>query len=84
MADRFTSPLAASLADDVLERFQRYARIDTRSELDRDTSPSTPGQLDLARLLVDELHELGLDDAQLDEQGFVFATLRGTSAPSSG
>jgi tripeptide aminopeptidase len=78
MPDRFTSPLAESLADDVLERFQRYARIDTRSQLDRKQSPSTPGQLDLARLLVDELHELGLSDAELDAQGFVFATLPGT------
>ena len=51
----FTSPLAETLAPDLLERFLRYVRIDTQSERDRKQSPSTPGQLDLARLLVDEL-----------------------------
>jgi tripeptide aminopeptidase len=75
MTSRFTSPLAESLADDVLERFIRYARIDTRSLLDRTQSPSTPGQVDLAKLLVDELTQIGLTDAQLDDNGYVFATL---------
>jgi tripeptide aminopeptidase len=74
----FTSALAESLAEDVLERFLRYVRIDTRSQLDRTQSPSTPGQLDLARLLVDELREIGLEDAELDSNGYVFATLPGT------
>jgi tripeptide aminopeptidase len=73
----YTSPLAASLAPDVLERFQRYVRVDTQSRRDRDASPSTPGQLDLARMLVDELHQAGLSDAALDEHGYVFATLPG-------
>jgi len=74
----FTSPLAAALAPDVLERFLRYVRIETTSKPDRDGSPSTPGQLDLSRLLVAELHEIGLGDAELDEHGYVFATLPGT------
>jgi tripeptide aminopeptidase len=74
----FTSPLAESLAEDVLARFLRYVRIDTRSALDRRQSPSTPGQLDLSRLLVDELREAGLADAALDANGYVFATLPGT------
>jgi tripeptide aminopeptidase len=73
----FTSPLAESLAPDVLERFQRYVRVDTQSSRDRDGSPSTPGQLDLGRMLVDELHDAGLTDATLDENGYVFATLAG-------
>ena len=73
----FTSPLAESLAPDVLERFLRYVRVDTQSQRDRDGSPSTPGQLDLARMLVDELHAAGLTDAALDEHGYVFATLPG-------
>jgi tripeptide aminopeptidase len=72
-----TSSLAQTLAPDVLERFQRYVRIDTQSARDRDGSPSTPGQLELARLLVDELHAAGLPDAALDENGYVFATLPG-------
>src|SRR4051794_23163175 len=73
----FTSPLAESLAPDVLERFQRYVRIDTQSARDRDQTPSTPGQFDLARLLVSELEEAGLEDAAMDEHGYVTATLPG-------
>jgi tripeptide aminopeptidase len=75
----FSSPLAAELADDVLERFLRYVRIDTQAEEDADTYPSTAKQLDLSRLLVIELAELGLDDIELTEHGYVFATLPGTA-----
>jgi tripeptide aminopeptidase len=71
----FTSPLAEELAPDVLDRFTRYARIDTQSHRDRTASPSTPGQLDLARLLVQELEAAGLHDAALDDNGYVTATL---------
>jgi tripeptide aminopeptidase len=70
-----TSDLAAALAPDVLERFVRYARIDTQSARERNGSPSTPGQLELARLLVGELRDAGLTDAALDENGYVTATL---------
>ena len=73
----YTSDLAQSLADDVLERFVRYAQIDTQSRRDRERSPSTPGQLVLARLLVDELRAAGLEDAELDQNGYVMATLAG-------
>ena len=73
----FTSPLAETLAPDLLERFQRYVRIDTQSRRDRRQSPSTPGQLDLARLLVQELLAIGLADAALDDNGYVTATLAG-------
>jgi tripeptide aminopeptidase len=76
---RYTSPLAASLADDLLDRFLRYVRIDTQAARDRSGSPSTPGQLDLARMLVDELLAIGLEDASLDENGYVMATLPSTS-----
>src|SRR5579884_2248639 len=72
---RYTSALAEALAPDVLERFLRYVQIDTQSRRERTNSPSTPGQLELARLLVDELREAGLDEAQLDENGYVTATL---------
>jgi tripeptide aminopeptidase len=71
----FTSPLAEALAPDLLERFIRYARIETQSRRDRERSPSTPGQLDLARILVADLAELGLDDVRLDDNGYVTATL---------
>jgi tripeptide aminopeptidase len=73
----FTSDLAAELADDVLERFQRYVRIDTQSAYVHDGTPSTPGQLDLSRLLVEELQALGVADAELDAHGYVYASLPG-------
>src|SRR4051812_40697571 len=75
----FTSPLAAGLADDVLERFLRYVRVDTQSARDRTGSPSTPGQLDLSRMLVDDLRAIGLEDASLDDNGYVTATLPSTT-----
>jgi tripeptide aminopeptidase len=74
----FTSPLAESLATDLLDRFLRYVRVGTQSERDRKQSPSTPGQLDLARILVEELHAAGLEDAALDANGYVTATLPAT------
>jgi tripeptide aminopeptidase len=74
----FTSPLAEALAPDLLERFERYVRIATQSHRERERSPSTPGQLDLSRLLVDELRAAGLRDAELDDNGYVMATLPAT------
>ena len=74
----FSSPLAAELSDDVLERFLRYVRIDTQAQEDSDTYPSTARQLDLSRLLVTELEEIGLADVELTEHGYVFATLPGS------
>lgn len=72
----YTSELAEALASDVLDRFQRYVRIDTQSRRDREHSPSTPGQLELGRLLVGELRDAGLDDAELDDNGYVTASLQ--------
>jgi tripeptide aminopeptidase len=83
----FTSPLAEALAPDLLDRFLRYVRVDTQSERDRRQSPSTPGQLELGRMLRDELRALGLDDAELDGNGYVTATLpsnTGDDAPVIG
>src|SRR2546423_7198603 len=77
--EAFASPLAAALSGDLLERFLRYARVDTQSARDRTGSPSTPGQLDLSRMLVDELRAIGLEDAELDENGYVTATLPSTA-----
>src|SRR3954453_17361163 len=78
MPAAYTSELAEALAADVLDRFLRYVRVDTQSARDRNGSPSTPGQLDLSRMLVDELLAIGLEDAALDENGYVFATLPAT------
>ena len=70
----YTSPLAEALAPGLLERFVRYARVDTQSDPASATRPSTPGQWDLARLLARELEELGLE-VELAETGFVYGTL---------
>ncbi|HEY7795150.1 MAG TPA: peptidase T [Gaiellaceae bacterium] len=79
------TPLAAELASDVLERLLRYVRIDTQSASGVDASPSTQKQLDLSRLLRDELEEIGLDDVRLDEFGYVYGSLPGVeSAPAIG
>ncbi len=59
----------------VLDRFLRYIKIDTQSQHDATTYPSTAKQLNLARLLKDELLALGLTDAQMDQYGYVTATL---------
>jgi tripeptide aminopeptidase len=75
----YTSELAATLAPDVLERLLRYVRIDTQSDRAHAQSPSTPGQLELGRLLVEELRAIGLADAALDANGFVTATLPGNA-----
>lgn len=59
----------------VIERFIRYIKIDTQSARKSETYPSTAKQLDLARLLVEELQALGLADAGVDQYGYVTATL---------
>lgn len=83
--DGFRSDLAREVAPDVLARFLRYVRIDTQSDYESDTCPSTAKQLDLGRLLVTELLEIGLEDARLDEHGMVLATIPATAeAPTIG
>ena len=59
----------------VVERFIKYAKIDTQSDPHSKTIPSTMKQKDLAKVLVEELLELGLSDAAMDEWGYVYATL---------
>ena len=62
-----------------VERFLDYVKIDTQSREDSDSYPSTPGQLDLLRLLQAQCVELGLEDVAMDEHGYVFATVPATS-----
>lgn len=64
---------------DLLARFLRYVQIDTRSDDQSPTTPSTPGQWDLLRLLERELKELGLAEVQLTAHGYVLATLPATT-----
>lgn len=64
---------------DLLDRFLRYVRIDTRSDDASSTTPSTPGQWDLLRLLEQELRGLGLADVVLTGHGYLLATLPATA-----
>jgi tripeptide aminopeptidase len=83
---RYASPLAEELAEDVLARFLRYVVIDTQSDPTSTAYPSTEKQLGLSRLLAEELRALGVEDVELTEHGYVFATVPGTveGAPTVG
>lgn len=59
----------------VTERFLRYVQIDTQSNPQTETSPSTEKQKDLSRLLVKELLQMGIQDAHSDQFGYVYATI---------
>lgn len=59
----------------VTDRFIRYAKIDTQSDPLSKTCPSTEKQKNLSRLLVEELKAMGISDAELDEHGYVYATI---------
>ncbi|MGG0811094.1 peptidase T [Paenibacillus alvei] len=63
------------MKEELIERFTSYVKVNTQSNDDSETCPSTPGQLDLARLLVDELKALGMEEVTMDENGYVMATL---------
>src|SRR6266852_2483284 len=73
--------------DTLLDRFCRYVRIDTQADEKAMTYPSSPGQLELGKLLVKELHDIGLCDAEVDDHGIVLATIpatnRGDNSPRS-
>jgi tripeptide aminopeptidase len=61
------------------ERFIRYVQIDTQSNPQSTTQPSTEKQKDLSRILVGELRAMGIENAELDEFGYVYATIPATS-----
>ncbi|HEY0234038.1 MAG TPA: peptidase T, partial [Afipia sp.] len=63
----------------VTERFLRYVRIDTQSDASSPTYPSTEKQKNLGRVLAQELRDLGIADAHLDESGYVYGTIAATS-----
>jgi tripeptide aminopeptidase len=82
--DGYRSDLARELGPDARDRLVRYAQVWTTSDPDSDTAPSTERQLDLQRILVDDLGELGLE-AELTEHGMVYSTLPGNKdAPTIG
>jgi tripeptide aminopeptidase len=60
---------------DLAGRFMRYVQIDTQSDPSSDKHPTTEKQKDLSRMLVAELQQFGLEDAHMDEFGYVYATI---------
>src|SRR5690554_4506001 len=63
------------MKDKLIERFTSYVKIDTQSNEDNETCPSTEGQWILAKQLVEELKEIGMTDVSIDENCYVMATL---------
>ena len=57
------------------ERLMRYVQVDTQSDPFSEAQPSTEKQKDLSRILVEDLKALGITDAELDEHGYVYATI---------
>lgn len=60
---------------EIMNRFISYAQVDTQSDEDSETCPSTPGQLVLAQMLIDELKAIGMQEVTLDSNGYVMASL---------
>ena len=63
------------MKEKLIERLVRYAKIDTQSDAESSSTPSTPGQWDLLHVLQKELADIGLEEITLDENGYLFATL---------
>jgi tripeptide aminopeptidase len=71
--------MSANYEYTVTERFLRYVQTDTQSDPQSETHPTTEKQKDLSRILVDELKAIGLQEAYMDEWGYVFATIPATT-----
>lgn len=63
------------MKQDILDRFLKYISIDTQSDENSETTPSTEKQFNLAKVLVEEMTEMGLQDISLDENGYIMGTL---------
>lgn len=59
----------------IIERFKKYIAVDTRSDSNSETVPSTKGQLKLGKILIEELKELGLENIIQTEKGYIYASL---------
>lgn len=70
-----TPTLTAQDRRELLDRFLRYVQVDTQSDENSTTSPSTEKQKDLSAILAQELRDLGAEDVLLDQYGYVYATL---------
>ena len=68
--------------DALVERFMRYVQIDTQSDPESNSFPTTEKQKDLSKILFDELNKMGLQNVELDEFGYVYATVPGNTDKS--
>ena len=59
----------------LIERFVKYIKIDSKSDPESTTTPSTDKQWNIAKILVEDLKEIGMQDVEIDENGYVYATL---------
>lgn len=67
------------MKNEIIERFTSYVKVDTQSNEDSETTPSTAGQLTLANMLVEELKTIGMEEVSIDDHGYVMATLPATT-----
>lgn len=63
------------MKEEIIKRFTKYVQVNTQSDPNSDTCPSTPGQLELGKMLVEELKAIGMEEVTMDENGYVMATL---------
>lgn len=63
------------MKQELIDRLTTYVQVDTQSDESSHTCPTTPGQLTLGNLLVDELKAIGMTDVTIDDHGYVMATL---------
>ncbi|MCM3726792.1 peptidase T [Neobacillus cucumis] len=63
------------MKNELIERFTSYVKVDTQSNENSETCPSTEGQWTLLRMLVEELKQIGMQEVTIDENGYVMATL---------
>lgn len=62
----------------MLDKFLKYVKYDTQSDDKNESCPSTPGQIELAKVIVEDLKNLGIENAHVDENGYVYASIEGT------
>ncbi|TXK90141.1 peptidase T, partial [Parageobacillus sp. SY1] len=63
------------MKQEIIERFTKYVKVNTQSDPNSDTCPSTPGQLELGKMLVEELKAIGMEEVTMNENGYIMATL---------
>ncbi|WP_342491156.1 peptidase T [Bacillus sp. FSL R5-0422] len=63
------------MKEEMIQRFTSYVRVDTQSDADKESCPSTEGQLNLARQLVEEMKSIGIQEVTMDENGYVMGTI---------